>query len=178
MQATSKALKIYTYGASILRKKTQPIFTVNDSIRQLVYDMIHTMYEDDGIGLSANQVGEGISLFVVGSAAFDDERGDSLFLNPNIVDMSEETDIQEEGCLSIPGIRENVARALHIRFTWQDLSLIHHEETFSGYAARVIQHEYDHLQGIFFTDRISSVRKMFIRKKLSEIAASQKAVIA
>jgi peptide deformylase len=171
---TPKILKIYTYGAPVLRKKTSPVEKVTDTIRRFTQDMILSMYDDDGIGLSANQVGESISLFVAGSAAFEDERGDSVFLNPDITEMSDETEIQEEGCLSIPGIRENVSRALTIRLRWQDLDLKLHEETFTGFPARVIQHEYDHLNGIFFVDRVSAVRKMFLRKQLSELASAYK----
>ncbi|MCD6233932.1 MAG: peptide deformylase [Candidatus Marinimicrobia bacterium] len=172
-QYTPERLKIFTYGAPVLRKKTAPVNKMTDAIRRFTQDMVLTMYDDDGIGLSANQVGESRAIFVVGAAAFEDERGDSVFLNPEILEMSEETDIQEEGCLSIPGIRENVPRALTIRLRWQDLNLKTHEETFTGFPARVMQHEYDHLNGIFFTDRISPVRKMFIKKKLSELASLQ-----
>ncbi len=168
---TPKILKVYTYGAPVLRKKTSPVENVTDSIRHFTRDMILIMYEDDGIGLSANQVGGSCSIFVVGSAAFGDDREDSVFLNPEILEMSDETEILEEGCLSIPGIRENVPRAQTIRLRWQDLELKTHEEIFTGFPARVIQHEYDHLNAIFFTDRISVVRKMFIKKKLSELAA-------
>ncbi|KUK53117.1 MAG: Peptide deformylase, partial [Marinimicrobia bacterium 46_47] len=163
----------YIYGAPVLRKKTAPVEKVTEAIRRLTQDMTLTMYDDDGIGLSANQVGESHAIFILGASAFEDDRGDSVFLNPEILEMSEETELQEEGCLSIPGIRENVPRSLTIRLRWQDLDLKIHEEIFTGFPARVIQHEYDHLNGIFFTDRISSVRKMFIKSKLSELASSQ-----
>jgi peptide deformylase len=172
-QYTPKRLKVYIYGAPILRKKTAPVENVTDTIRRFTQDMMLTMYDDDGIGLSANQVGESRAIFTVGAAAFEDERGDSVFLNPEILEMSTETELQEEGCLSIPGIRENVPRALTIRLRWRDLDLKTHEEIFIGFPARVIQHEYDHLNGIFFTDRISPVRKMFIKSKLSELASHQ-----
>ncbi len=168
---TPEILDVYIYGAPVLRRKTRPLETISQEIRRFIADMILTMYEDDGIGLSANQVGKSISIFVVGFAAFEDGREDTVFINPEILELSEETEIMEEGCLSIPGIRENVPRALSLCIRYRDSEMKLREESFSGFAARVIQHEYDHLNGVFFTDRIGPVRKMFIRKQLAELSA-------
>ena len=170
---TPKILDIYLYGASILREKVHPVENMTDDISQLIDDMILTMYEDDGIGLSANQVGRSVSLFVVGSGAFNDERSDMVFINPEILEISEETETMEEGCLSVPDIREEVTRPESVRIRYKDTDMKDHEETFSGFPARVIQHENDHLNGIFFTDRIGLVRKMLLKRKLAEIALMQ-----
>lgn len=169
----SKILDIYLYGASVLRERVHPIEKMTDDIHQLIDDMILTMYEDDGIGLSANQVGQSVALFVVGSGAFEDERPDMVFINPAILEMSEETETMEEGCLSVPDIREEVTRPKSVRIRYKDPDMKDHEETFTGFPARVIQHENDHLNGIFFTDRIGPVRKMLLKRKLGEIALMQ-----
>jgi len=170
---TPKILDVYLYGSPVLREKVRPVEEITDEIGQLIDDMILTMYEDDGIGLSANQVGWSISLFVVGSGAFEDDRPDMVFVNPEILEMSEETETMEEGCLSVPGIREEVTRPKSVRIRYRDPEMKVHEETFTGFPARVIQHENDHLNGIFFTDRIGLVRKMLLKRKLAEIALLQ-----
>jgi peptide deformylase len=170
---TPKKLDIYLYGAPVLRDKVQPVERMTDDVRQLIDDMILTMYEDDGIGLSANQVGRSVSLFVVGTGAFEEERPDMVFINPEILEMSEETETMEEGCLSVPDIREEVTRPTSVRIRFNDPEMKVHVETFTGFPARVIQHENDHLNGIFFTDRIRPVRRMLLKRKLAEIALMQ-----
>ena len=139
-----------------------------------VMDMIETMYDDDGIGLSANQVGLAKRFFVIGMNAFDDGRGDSVFINPEILEASEEPWDFEEGCLSVPGIHEVVTRPRTIKVRYLNDRGETVEEVFTDYAARVYQHELDHLNGIFFVDRISPVRRTLNKKKLKALAESHK----
>jgi peptide deformylase len=136
--------------------------------------MIETMYDDDGIGLSANQVGLSLRFFVIGMNAFEDGRGDSVFINPEILESSEELWDYEEGCLSVPGIREMVTRPRTIKVKYTDDRGHEHTEVFTDLAARVFQHEFDHLNGIFFVDRISPIRRTLNKKKLKALADSHK----
>jgi peptide deformylase len=135
--------------------------------------MIATMYDDDGIGLSANQAGLPHRFFVIGESAFKDGRGDSVFINPEILESSEEIWEYEEGCLSVPGIRETVLRPREIRVRYVSEKGEAREEVFTDLAARVFQHELDHLNGIFFVDRISPLRRSRLRKQLKRLEESQ-----
>ncbi len=162
-------LKIFKYGAPVLRKKCKIITNISTDIAQLVDDMINTMYEDDGIGLSANQVGKDLSLAIIGKDAVDSEN-DLVIINPKIIKYSDEKTTEEEGCLSIPDIKEKVVRSQNIILEYQDMNLNTHTQMFSDFPARVIQHETDHLNGVFFTDRISFIRKKLLNKQLNEIA--------
>lgn len=164
-------LKIYKYGSQILRNKCQFIKSISSDTKQLIDDMTDTMYKDDGIGLSANQVGFDLSLAIIGKHALESEN-DLIIINPKIIEYSDEKTFEEEGCLSIPDIREKVNRSKEIVLEYQDLNLKTITKKFVDLPARVIQHETDHLNGIFFTDRLSFVKKKLLNKKLNQIAKS------
>lgn len=166
-------LEIRTYGDPVLRRKI-PLMESHKEALPYIIDMIETMYDDDGIGLSANQVGLTKRFFVIGMNAFEDNRGDSIFINPEILESSEELWDYEEGCLSVPGIREVVTRPLTIKVKYLDDRGQEHEEILTDLAARVFQHEIDHLNGIFFVDRISPIRRTLNKKKLKALADSNK----
>jgi peptide deformylase len=166
-------LEIYKYGSSVLRKPTEIIGDVTPEIRQLVEDMYVTMYDDDGAGLSANQVGVSLNLCVIGKDLGEEPRAHFPMLNVEILEQ-EGKETEQEGCLSIPGIREPVSRATKIKVRYQDLELNTLEEEFTGFYARVIQHELDHLKGVLFIDRISPVRRSLLKRRLSAIAETQK----
>ena len=160
---------IRIYGDPILRGKV-PELNSYEEVLPYVVDMIETMYDDDGIGLSANQVGLKMRFFTIGMNAFEDGRGDSVFINPEIFEFSEELWNYEEGCLSVPGIREYVTRPLTIKVKYLNDRGEVHEETLTDLAARVFQHEIDHLNGIFFVERISPLKRTLNKKKLRVLA--------
>jgi len=166
-------LQIRTYGDPVLRGKV-PVMESHDDVLPYIMDMIETMYDDDGIGLSANQVGLSLRFFIIGMNAFEDDRSDSIFINPEILETSEELWDYEEGCLSVPGIREYVTRPLTIKVKYLDDRGQEHEEVLTDLAARVFQHEYDHLNGIFFVDRISPLKRTLNKKKLRALAEKNK----
>ena len=170
-------LPIYVYGHDALREETEPVETNSDELQQLIDDMIETMYAASGIGLAAPQVGRTERLFVVDVTpmAGEDEVADlppqpMVIINPEIVAESEEQTEFEEGCLSIPEVREVVTRPAQIRLRYQDRELTEHEVEVGRILARVMQHEYDHLEGILFTDYLSSFRRRLLRRSLRKIA--------
>lgn len=164
-------LPIRIYGDPILRRK-MPEVASHEDVLPYVIDMIETMYDDDGIGLSANQAGIEMRFFTIGMNAFEDGRGDSVFINPEILEMSEEPWDYEEGCLSVPGIHEVVTRPRTIKVKYLNDRGEERVEVFTDLAARVFQHEFDHLNGIFFVDRISPIRRTLNKKKLKALADS------
>ena len=166
---------IYVYGSAVLSKVAQPITKDYPNLEQLIKDMFETMYATDGVGLAAPQIGKSIRLFTVDTNPFI-EKGDDekpivkTFINAKIIERSEEEDYFNEGCLSVPGFSEDVSRPTSIKIRYQDEEFVEHEETYSGYAATVLQHEYDHLEGMLFVDRVSPLRKQLIKSKLAKIA--------
>jgi peptide deformylase len=168
-------LPMYIFGQPVLRKETEEITTDYPNLQELIKNMYETMLNADGVGLAAPQVGLSIRLFVVGLDVLSDEYPEykdylHAFINPQIVETSEDTEVIEEGCLSIPGIHENVRRPKSVHVTYMDENLQQHDEWIEGYAARVFQHEYDHLDGKMFIDHISNLRKQLIKKKLQAMA--------
>src|SRR3954468_8732936 len=167
---------IIAYGDPVLRKKATSIEPAEyPHIKELVADMFETMYGAHGVGLAAPQVGLSMRLFVVDVSPFDDEdpalKGfKKAFINATILEETGEEWAFNEGCLSIPDIREDVSRKPVIRISYYDEDWKHHEETFKGMAARVIQHEYDHIEGKLFTDKLSPLRKRLIEKRLKDIS--------
>jgi len=159
-------MKVYKLGEEVLREKAVPVAEVTDEIRALISDMFVTMKESDGIGLAAPQIGKSIRLFVVKS----DDDVERAFINPQIIATSPETCSYEEGCLSVPKFYEDVVRPE--RITVQALNERGRRFTLEadGLLARVIQHEYDHLDGILFIDRIASDKKEKIVRKFEEKA--------
>lgn len=179
-------LPIVAYGDPVLKKEAEEIDENYDGLKELISNMFETMYEANGVGLAAPQVGKSIRLFIVDASPFaeDDEEEDGepdekakglenfkkVFINPII---EEETGNEwgfKEGCLSIPNIREEVQRKEKIVITYFDENWEFHEEEYEGYAARVIQHEYDHVDGVLFTDRLSPLKKRLLKKKLTNIS--------
>lgn len=167
-------LPVYLYGHPVLRETTQPLTGDYPELKQLVADMFETMYTAEGVGLAAPQIGRAIRLVVIDadplSETFPECAGRKFTLvNPEFEVLDGETVSRAEGCLSVPGLSEDVKRAEHIRLRWFDEDFQPHEEEISGYLARIVQHELDHLEGTIYTDRISPLRKQFIRNKLRNI---------
>jgi len=168
-------LPIYTYGNSVLRKKSEPIDSSFTNVKELVENMFETMHNAGGVGLAAPQIGEDIRVFVIDFAKIEDKKDPELskfcisMINPEILETSEEISTEEEGCLSVPGVNENVPRAKHIKIKYFDTDFNEHIEKFSDYRARVMQHEYDHLEGTMFTDKVSPLRRQLIKSKLNNI---------
>lgn len=167
-----------------MKKMAEEIDEDYEGLDQLIADMFETMYAAHGVGLAAPQIGRSIRLFVVDASPFaePDEDGEEdpraegvenfkkVFINPIIEEEEGKEWAFNEGCLSIPKIREDVQRKPKIRVTYFDENWEFHEEEFDGYAARVVQHEYDHIEGILFTDHISPLKKRLLQKKLTNIS--------
>ena len=167
---------IVAYGDPVLRRKATPIEPEEyPHIKELVENMFETMYTARGVGLAAPQVGLSMRLFVVDVSVFADEDPElkgfkRAFINARMLEETGEEWAFNEGCLSIPDIREDVYRKPIVKISYYDESWHHHEEVFSGMTARVIQHEYDHIEGKLFTDKLSPLRKRLIEKKLTDIS--------
>jgi len=170
-------LPIYAYGQPVLKKVAEPITPDYPELATLIANMWETMYHADGVGIAAPQVGLGIRLFVIDSTQVDrkeaiqpgDEPFKRVFINAQVVEFTGAQQPFEEGCLSIPDIRGDVDRPSTVHIRWQDEKFEHHEAVFTGINARVVQHEYDHLEGKIFTDRISPIRRQLIKAKLTNI---------
>lgn len=169
-------LPIYLYGSEVLRQETDDIESNTPELQQLISDMWETMYNSDGVGLAAPQIGESISLIVIdGSPLAKDfpecENFKLTLINPELEVIEDEAPVtREEGCLSLPGLGESVRRHEHVNLKWLDENFQPHEQEFRGFASRIIQHEFDHLLGEVYTDHIAPIRKQLIRKKLANIA--------
>jgi len=168
-------LPIFAYGSPVLKQKAAEIKPEHQNLNELIQNMFETMYQAHGVGLAAPQVGESLRLFVVDASPFADEEPEldgykNVFINAQMLDEQGEKWKFNEGCLSIPTIREDVERKPNIRIRYFDQEFNQREEEFSGLLARIIQHEYDHIEGILFTDRISQLRKTLIRSKLQHIS--------
>lgn len=168
-------LPILAYGDSVLRKKAIDITSEYPDLEVLIANMFETMYGAHGVGLAAPQIGLAIRLFVIDATAFaEDEPAlkdfKKVFINAEILEESGEKWSFNEGCLSIPDIREDVERKETVRISYFDENWVKHEETYSGLAARVIQHEYDHIEGKLFVDKLSPLRKAMLNNKLSSIS--------
>lgn len=163
---------IVIYGSPVLRAECSEIENGTEGIKTLVEDMFATMYQANGVGLAAPQIGKDIKLFVVDASPWEEVEPSlkgfrKAFINPDIYEYGEQQDYFNEGCLSLPGLYEDVLRPTTISIRYMDENFVQHDDTFSGRAARVIQHEYDHLSGTVFTDRLSPLRKTLIKNKLS-----------
>lgn len=167
-------LPIVAYGDPILKQVAEDIKLGTD-LQSLVADMFETMYEARGIGLAAPQIGKSLRLFVVDGSPLEEDEAElktfkKVFVNPLIIEETGQFWSMEEGCLSIPGIRENVGRKENLRIRYYDLDWQEKEETYSGMAARIIQHEYDHIEGKLFIDYLSPLKKRLIKGKLANIS--------
>jgi peptide deformylase len=166
-------LPIVAYGDTVLRKVGDNISANYEGLKDLVTNMWETLYSAQGVGLAAPQVGKAINLFVVDTSGFEDEDYPDLkrvFINAEIIEEWGEEWAFEEGCLSIPHIREDVYRWSDIAIKYQDENFEWHEEEFDGIAARVIQHEYDHIKGKLFVDYLSPLKKRLLKNKLVNIS--------
>lgn len=168
---------IVMYGDAVLRKKASDIKNGTD-VKQLVADMFETMYVANGVGLAAPQIGKAIRLFIVdGTSMQDEEEGSEdmtgfkkAFINPAILSEEGEEWEFEEGCLSIPNIREKVSRKETLRVRYYDEDWNQHEEEYNGVKARIIQHEYDHIEGKLFIDYLTPLKKRMLKGKLADIS--------
>jgi peptide deformylase len=175
-------LPIIAYGDPVLRKETDEITKDYPNLDALLENMFETMYAAHGIGLAAPQVGLPIRLFLVDATPFEDDEDLSeeerktlstfkkVFINARIVEEEGDEWAFNEGCLSIPDVREDVFRQPDIVMEYEDENFKKHKETFSGITARIIQHEYDHIEGILFTDKLSPLKKRLIKSKLANIS--------
>ncbi len=166
---------IVVYGDPILRKRAENISRDYTGLAQLIQDMFETMYAAHGIGLAAPQIGKGIRIFVVDGTTLEEEEEDmsgfkKVFINPEIIDENGSVWAFEEGCLSIPNIRENVSRQENVRIRYVDENWTARDEEYSGVKARIIQHEYDHLDGKLFIDYLTPLRKRMLKGKLTNIS--------
>ncbi len=168
-------LPIVAYGHPTLRKISEDIDKDYPDLNVLIDQMFDTMYTSAGIGLAAPQVNKNIRLFIIDASPYEKDIPEAkdfkkIFINAKIVKQAGELWTTDEGCLSIPNIREDVSRKSMIRIQYNDENWEFHDETYGGYIARIIQHEYDHLEGILFTDKVSSLRKTLLKRKLNEIS--------
>jgi peptide deformylase len=175
-------LPIVAYGDPVLKKKAKAIEPSYPNLDDLITNMYETMYGAYGVGLAAPQIGLSIRLFIVDTEPFAED--DSLtveeqealkgfkktFINAQILEEEGEPWAFSEGCLSIPNVREDVTRQPRITIRYQDENFEFHEETYEGLIARVIQHEYDHIEGVLFTDKLSSFKKRLLKSKLNNIS--------
>ncbi len=175
-------LPIIAYGDPVLRKKAGEISKEYPKLKELLANMWETMYNANGVGLAAPQVGLPIRLFLVDTTPFSDDEDLSdeeqkalsgfkkVFINAKIVEETGEEWAFNEGCLSIPDIREDVNRKNTVKITYQDENFKTFTETYDGLLARVIQHEYDHIEGILFTEKLSSLKKRLLKSRLEKIS--------
>jgi peptide deformylase len=162
-------LPIYTYGHEILKKVAKPLKGVSDETRQLIEDMFETMYEANGIGLAAPQVGKSIRMLIADISMVEDYE-DTLpmvIINPQILET--EGEVTMEGCLSLPGVRETVTRPKKILLKYRDINFDEHIEKLTGLMSRVIQHEFDHLNGELFVEKLDSQTRREIKDDLDAI---------
>ena len=168
-------LPVQIIGTPILRKKAKPIDKEYKDLQELIDNMFATMEQSDGIGLAAPQIGKSIQLFVIDATPISKDDPTlkdfkKAFINAEIIEYSGENKPYNEGCLSLPGIREDIYRNDIIKIRYYDPEFNLHEETFDGIKSRIFQHEYDHIQGILFTDKVSSIKKQLIKNKLKAVA--------
>lgn len=176
-------LPVYAYGSPILRKECEEIEEGTD-VSELVGNMYETMYNSSGVGLAAPQIGKAVRIFLVDASPFAEEEPENeeeaknfeilknfkkTFINPIIEDESGKEWAFAEGCLSIPGIREDVHRKSVIKISYFDEKWNYFEESYTGLVARIIQHEYDHVEGVLFTDYLNPLKKRMLKRKLNDI---------
>mgnify|MGYP006223291687 FL=1 len=178
-------LPIIAYGHPVLKRKAEVINKDYPKLLELIDNMFETMYNANGVGIAAPQIGLSLRIFIVDTNPFsedeslsDEDRSElksfkKTFINPEILDENGDEWSFEEGCLSIPNIRESVIRQKSIKIQYFDENFNKHIESYNGLLARVIQHEYDHIEGILFTDKLSSFKKQLLKKKLLKISSGK-----
>lgn len=168
-------LPIYTYGMPVLRKEAEDITPDYPELKELIANMFETMYHSDGVGLAAPQIGKAIRVVVITLDPLKEDFPEyadfnKAYINPHILEFDDsKTESMDEGCLSLPGINEHVRRPTRIHVKYMDEDFNEHDEWVEGFLARVMQHEFDHLDGHLFIDRISPLRKQMIRSKLGQM---------
>ncbi len=168
-------LPIYTYGMPVLRKEAEDITPDYPELKELIANMFETMYHSDGVGLAAPQIGKAIRVVVITLDPLKEDYPEyanfnKAYINPHILEFDDsKTESMDEGCLSLPGINEPVRRPTRIHVKYMDEDFNEHDEWVEGFLARVMQHEFDHLDGHLFIDRISPLRKQMIRSKLGQM---------
>jgi len=167
-------LPIVAFGTPVLKKKAKDIETDYKDLDKLIENMWETMYNASGVGLAAPQIGKRLRLFMIDTIQLEDEESDlkgikQIFINAEILEEDGEAWIYEEGCLSIPHIRGDVERLPNIRIKYLDENFKEHTKKFEGINARVIQHEYDHIEGVLFTTKLKPLKKRLIKRKLEAI---------
>lgn len=171
-------LPIVAYGDPVLKRKCEEIDEDYPNLDKLIADMFETMYAASGVGLAAPQIGLSIRLFVVDASPYDEDEPTlkdfkKVFINPIMIEESGEKWSFTEGCLSIPDVREDILRHERVRINYLDENWEEREEEYDGLAARVIQHEYDHIDGKLFTDKLSPLKKAMIKGRLDAISKGQ-----
>lgn len=171
-------LPIVGYGDPVLRKMGEEIEENDPQLKEIIKNMWDTMYNANGVGLAAPQIGKSIRLFIVDASTFDEEEPDlssfkKVFINPIILEESGKEWSYNEGCLSIPGIREDVERKPVITIEYYNEKWELLEETYAGMAARIIQHEYDHIEGKLFTDHLAPLKKKLLKPRLDKIVRGE-----
>ena len=167
-------LPIFAYGQPVLKKQALPVDDSYEGLQQLISDMWDTMYHAEGVGLAAPQIGRSIRMFMVDTKqVMDDGEKDKgikkVFINAEIVEESGKLWTYEEGCLSIPNIRGDVERLDSLTIKYFDEDFVEHIDTFDGINARVVQHEYDHIEGKLFTEKLKPLKRKLIKRKLEAI---------
>ena len=171
-------LPVYLYGHPVLREISEDITPDYPGLKQLVADMFETMYASDGVGLAAPQIGGNERIVVIDASPVAENFPEcdgwkKALINPEIEILDGDMVSRSEGCLSLPGLSEDVKRVEHIRLRWLDEDFQPHEEEISGFLARIVQHECDHLEGKVYIDHISAIRKQLIRSKLNNIVTAK-----
>ena len=166
---------VVVYGHPVLRKVAEDVDREYPGLQNIINDMFETMYRAEGVGLAAPQIGKSIRVFVVDGTPLAEDEPEmadfkKVFINARITERSGEIVPMNEGCLSIPNLREEVNRESHMRITFFDENWNQKSEVYTGYKARVILHEYDHLDGIMFTDKVSPLRRRLLQRKLTDIS--------
>ncbi|MBR3976935.1 MAG: peptide deformylase [Bacteroidaceae bacterium] len=167
-------LPIYLYGQPVLRKVSEDITPDYPELKSLIENMFDTMHQAEGIGLAAPQIGLAIRLVVIDLDPLSEDHPEfkdyrRVYINAHIIETSDETDAMEEGCLSLPGIHEKVVRPSRIHVQYLDENFVEHDEWVEGYLARVMQHEFDHLEGKVFADRLSMLRRQMNKNRLGNL---------
>lgn len=164
---------VSVFGDPVLRKTAEPITKDFPDLKGFIQNMFETMYNSDGVGLAAPQVGQAIRVFVIDTISTEEDELEGIkkaFINPVILEKTGDEWVMNEGCLSLPEIREDVSRPESIRIKYLDEDFVEHEETYSGFSSRVIQHEYDHLEGVMFVDYLNPLKKRILKGKLTAIS--------
>ncbi len=168
-------MPVTAYGHPILRKVARPVDKGDPDVNELIDNMFETMYHTNGVGLAAPQVNRSVRIFLVDATSYEKEYPEvkgfkKVFINPEVIRRGGKDWKMDEGCLSVPGINEAVQRPDEVTIHYYDQNWEAREETYSGILGRIIQHEYDHLEGILFTDHLSPLKKTLLRRKLRDIA--------